>query len=137
MKFMQAFPYEIHIIPTANGGAIVQIGCAQLAYSSLNKMLTDLRWMFKDPEAAEKAYNERPGRSTTPPEAPMREPDRGQVVESVGPTTGAGGLTRPPDSESSPAGNVPLSEATGQDELPGQSSKTQDDGQDQGDSGGG
>ena len=58
MKFELAFPYEIHIIPTVNGGVIARVGCAELSFASTNKLLTAMREYFGDPEGAEKAYNE-------------------------------------------------------------------------------
>jgi hypothetical protein len=58
LEFKLAFPYEIHVIPTVNGGVIARCGCAELSFSSTNKLLTAMREYFADPEASEKAYYE-------------------------------------------------------------------------------
>lgn len=57
MQFELAFPYDIQITPTVNGGVIVRVGCAELSFTSTNKLLTALREYFKDPEQAEKDYH--------------------------------------------------------------------------------
>jgi len=57
LQFALAFPYNIQIEPTVNGGVLVRVGCAQLTYENTNKMLKALKQYFADPEAAEKAYN--------------------------------------------------------------------------------
>jgi hypothetical protein len=57
MQFELAFPYDIQITPTVNGGVIVRCGCAELSFTSTNKLLTALREYFKDPEQAEKDYH--------------------------------------------------------------------------------
>jgi len=57
IEFKLAFPYEIHVIPTVNGGVIARCGCAELTFSSTNKLLTAMREYFADPEEVEKAYN--------------------------------------------------------------------------------
>lgn len=58
LKLELAFPYEINIIPTVNGGCIVNVGCARLSYSTPARMLTDLKKYLADPEEYEKAFNE-------------------------------------------------------------------------------
>jgi hypothetical protein len=58
LEFKLAFPYEVHIIPTVNGGVIARCGCAELSFSSTNKLLQAMREYFADPEGSEKAYYE-------------------------------------------------------------------------------
>jgi len=57
IEFKLAFPYEIHVIPTVNGGVIARVGCAELTFQSTNKLLTAMREYFADPEEVEKAYH--------------------------------------------------------------------------------
>jgi len=58
VKLELAFPYDINIVPTVNGGCIVNVGCARLSYSTPASMLTDLKKYLADPQGHEKAYNE-------------------------------------------------------------------------------
>jgi hypothetical protein len=86
MQFELAFPYDIQITPTVNGGVIVRVGCAELSYTSTNKLLTALREYFKDPEQAEKDYHAARKAS----HGPMATDGRlvagsGRTVESLGP----------------------------------------------------
>jgi hypothetical protein len=80
IKVELAFPYDIRIIPTVNGGCIVNLGCAQLSYSTPARMIIDLKKYLAEPEKYEKAYYEcnkiRPSGSNA-----LAVP--GQVVESL------------------------------------------------------
>jgi len=109
LKFELAFPYNIQIEPTVNGGVIVRVGCAQLTYENTNKMLKALKEYFSDPEAAEKAYNAcnalRAGGgevATAPPQPTLRGsgnirvPDPEYTEESLG----AAGRDPEPDQDS-------------------------------------
>jgi hypothetical protein len=58
IKLELAFPYDIQITPTVNGGCIVNVGCVQLSYSTPARMLIDLKKYLADPQGYEKAYNE-------------------------------------------------------------------------------
>ena len=97
LKFELAFPYNIQIEPTVNGGVIVRVGCAQLTYENTNKMLRALKDYFADPEAAERAYNAcnalraGPNEVATAPPTPtlrgsgnIRAPDPEYTEESLG-----------------------------------------------------
>lgn len=76
IEFKMAFPHEIHIIPTINGGVIARCGCAELTFTSTNKLLTAMREYFADPEAVEKAYNDARKVAGRLHEAPMTEGPR-------------------------------------------------------------
>lgn len=58
IKLELAFPFDIQITPTVNGGCIVNVGCAQLSYSTPARMLIDLKKYLADPKGYEKAYME-------------------------------------------------------------------------------
>lgn len=89
LKLELAFPYEINIIPTVNGGCIVNVGCARLSYSAPARMITDLKKYLADPEGYEKAFNEcnkaREVAGMTPerPSLTRRSEGAGQVVEQL------------------------------------------------------
>lgn len=57
MEFKSAPMREINIRTTANEGFIVNVGCANFAYTSKNKMIEDLTEYIRDPQAVEKEYN--------------------------------------------------------------------------------
>lgn len=76
IEFKMAFPHEIHIIPTINGGVIARCGCAELTFTSTNKLLTAMREYFADPAAVEKAYNDARAAAGRLHEAPMTEGPR-------------------------------------------------------------
>lgn len=88
LKLELAFPYEIHITPTVNGGCIVNVGCAQLSYQTPARMLTDLKKYLAEPEKYEKAYNEcnktRGGNALVEREArPSLVAGSGRTVEAI------------------------------------------------------
>jgi len=84
IEFKLAFPYEIHVIPTVNGGVIARVGCAELTFQSTNKLLTAMREYFADPEEVEKAYNAARKASHGP--MPCNgNLGSGRTVESLGP----------------------------------------------------
>lgn len=91
LKFELAFPYDIRISPTVNGGAIIRVGCAELSYDNTNKMLKALREYFADPEAAEAAYCKcnalRAGPQAVPTPTLRRYPNG---PDPAGATTGMG-----------------------------------------------
>lgn len=55
--FVTTLPRPINILPTANGGFVVAIGCAQLAFEDVVGMLGFLREYLASPLEWEKAYN--------------------------------------------------------------------------------
>lgn len=91
IKLELAFPFDITIIPTVNGGCIVNVGCARLSYSTPARMLIDLKKYLADPKGYEKAYNEcnkPPQDSEVASNAPRPSLTRtsrevGQVVEQL------------------------------------------------------
>lgn len=87
IKLELAFPYDINIIPTVNGGCIVNVGCARLSYQTPARMITDLKKYLADPEGYEKAFNEcNKLRAADGPERPSltrRSVGAGQVVEQL------------------------------------------------------
>jgi len=85
IEFKMAFPHEIHIIPTINGGVIARCGCAELTFTSTNKLLTAMREYFADPAAVEKAYNDArqiAGRLHEAPDYPRPETARARALGS-------------------------------------------------------
>lgn len=116
LQFALAFPYNIQIEPTVNGGVLVRVGCAQLTYENTNKMLKALKQYFADPEAAEKAYNACNALKAGP-EAPRPTTRPGAIYTNApapGRRLGAG--ARPPEAIGGVgAGANPVPEGT--DEL--------------------
>ena len=56
-EFKKASKYDIHIKHTANGGMIVQVGCAEVSFSNWGDMLDAMRDYYSNPERMEKEYN--------------------------------------------------------------------------------
>ena len=52
------FNYTITIRPSDNGGAIVKIGCATLAFEGTVNLIQGLETYFSNPQMWEKKYNE-------------------------------------------------------------------------------
>jgi hypothetical protein len=61
MEFKKLTNNEIRIRHTANGGLIVKVGCAELAFSGYKMMLEAMEEFYKDPHAMEKEYNDNQG----------------------------------------------------------------------------
>lgn len=57
MTFKKLFPGHIHINPTANGMIIVRVGCAELAFNTIEEVTGALLAYANDPEGMEKEYN--------------------------------------------------------------------------------
>ena len=58
MEFKKLSNYDINITHTANGGAILRIGCAEFGFSDHLDMLNALKDYYDNPEEMEKQYNE-------------------------------------------------------------------------------
>jgi len=57
MEFKMEPMRTIEIRPAGSGGFIVNVGCANFAYTSKNKLIEDLTEYIRDPQAVEKEYN--------------------------------------------------------------------------------
>lgn len=58
IKFKTASKYDIHIKHTVNGGMIVRIGCATLAFDNYKPMMKAMEEYYENPEGVEKVYND-------------------------------------------------------------------------------
>ena len=57
MEFKSKPMRHIDIRVTANGGYLVQVGCAQFAYTVEEDMISDLADYIRDPKGVEEQYN--------------------------------------------------------------------------------
>lgn len=57
MEFKSKPMRDIHIRPTANGGFLVAVGCAQFAYTVEENLISDLADYIRDPKGVEEEYN--------------------------------------------------------------------------------
>lgn len=58
MEFKKAIPYQISITASANNCYMVECGCVKLAFTEPKALTNALLEYLKDPEKAEKEYNE-------------------------------------------------------------------------------
>jgi len=99
MEFVSIAMRTIEIRTTANAGYIVQVGCAQFAYTSKNKMIEDLTEYIRDPQAVEKEYNKH--HKAYDECAPERPRSLGEMVPESETTTQAEATDPAADIESS------------------------------------
>lgn len=58
IKFEKRINHNIQIIPSANNGFIINVGCCSMCYGDSASLLLDLKKFLENPEKIEKDYNE-------------------------------------------------------------------------------